>query len=257
MGKTETRSNLQVSGPFLEKRYIDLHSHMLPKMDDGSASTEESLAMIEASLAQGVYCIALTPHFYADRDLPENFLKRRRASLEQLRAQLRGIYPILLPGAEVHYFRDMAKVDALLDFRIHKTRLLLVEMPFCKWTPVMLDDVMTLNARPEIQVVLAHIERYLQDQPKGTLEELVLNGFMIQTNATYFLDFFQRRKALRYLQEGLIHFIGSDSHNMRSRPPRIGDAYQVICDSLGVQEAERQAKRQLRLLLSEEIKKPK
>ena len=62
----------------------DIHSHILPGMDDGSRSTEESLAMLAASAAQGVRAIAATPHFYAMENSPEEFLARRAAAVARL-----------------------------------------------------------------------------------------------------------------------------------------------------------------------------
>ena len=56
---------------------IDLHSHILPQMDDGSRSVDESLQMLAALAAQGVTDVAATPHFYASENSPERFLARR------------------------------------------------------------------------------------------------------------------------------------------------------------------------------------
>lgn len=82
---------------------IDFHSHILPGIDDGSRDIEMSLRMLESSLRQGVTAIALTPHFYADNDTPERFLKRRDESFRELQ-RVSGSRPRLLKGAEVYYF---------------------------------------------------------------------------------------------------------------------------------------------------------
>jgi len=218
-------------------KYIDFHSHILPHMDDGSSSLDESMRMLYISLKQGVYCIALTPHFYAESwDSIEHFLDKRRRSLEMLKSALRTKYPLLLPGAEVKYFRGISDMDDISSLCIYRSDLLLVEMPFCKWTDYMIDDVLKLNGRKDIRIVLAHIERYISDQPQGVISELIRNGILIQSNAEFFLDSSRQKKALSLLRSGVINFIGSDSHDMRSRSPRLGECYDYIRSQIGEDE---------------------
>ena len=65
---------------------IDLHTHILPNVDDGSSSLEESLALLRMLASQGVTLTAATPHFYATSDTPEQFFRRREAAWKQLSA---------------------------------------------------------------------------------------------------------------------------------------------------------------------------
>ena len=78
---------------------IDLHSHILPQVDDGSRSTEESLQMLTALAAQGVTDVAATPHFYASENGPDRFLARRARSWQQLRPHLTASLPRVHLGA--------------------------------------------------------------------------------------------------------------------------------------------------------------
>ena len=81
----------------------DLHTHILPGMDDGAKTPEESLQMLRMERDQGVDTVVLTPHFYRDRERPEWFLARRRASAEALRQEaeaLRG------PAAEYQSLKE-------------------------------------------------------------------------------------------------------------------------------------------------------
>jgi len=64
---------------------IDFHSHVLPKLDDGSRSTKESVEMMRRAVSQGITAMVATPHFYADRETPKEFLKRREESWKRLR----------------------------------------------------------------------------------------------------------------------------------------------------------------------------
>lgn len=212
---------------------IDCHSHILPMMDDGSRSIEESLNMIDESLKQGVHTIMLTPHFYASKDSPSSFIARRKNSLSMLGNALGEREVSLLPGAEVQYFEGLVATDSLSSLKIENTELLLIEMPYGKWKKRVLDDLITINREDGYRVVIAHIERHLSEQHHGVLDELLRNNILIQASAEWFLGGFSRRKALKTLEEGFVHLIGSDCHNMDSRAPNIGQAYEVIRKKLG------------------------
>lgn len=217
---------------------IDFHSHILPEMDDGSKSVEESLQMLGLSARQGINVLALTPHFYADKDTPERFLQRRAQSFEKLLEADPQSAPQLLLGAEVEYFPGMHKTQAIPQLRLQGTKYLLLEMPFSKWTQRMLDEVSELNQSREINVVLAHIDRYLSMQKRGVIESLLSDGIRFQVNADCFLNRRKRGKMLRMLESGYISFLGSDCHNLTDRPPQIGDALEVIGKKLGTATAE-------------------
>ena len=65
------------------------------------------------------------------------------------------------------------------------------------------------------------------------MERLIQSGILIQANASYFADIRTKRKALSLLKNGNIHFLGSDCHNITSRPPKIGKAYEIIKNKFG------------------------
>ncbi len=215
------------------EKLIDFHSHILPNMDDGSASVEMSLQMIQVAFRQGVYAIVLTPHFYAAKDYPDHFLKKRSRLLNDLNAQRQFPVPLLIPGAEIQYFEGLTSMKELPLMRIHKSPGLLIEMPFRTWTGRMIDDLLELNHRGEYRVILAHIERYLDDQKESTIRRLAEAGILMQSNASFFTGTFSKWKALRMLEGGMIHLLGSDCHNMTSRPPNLEKACTVIAEKQG------------------------
>lgn len=204
---------------------IDLHCHVLPHMDDGSRSIEESLVMLETLAKQGVTSVAATSHFYAEENSLDTFLSRRSESVQRLRDVWRSGLPILKPGAEVCYFQGISQCEGLERLRIEGTQLLLLEMPFERWTRRALHEVWELQERPGVVVVLAHMERYLRWQEEDTWAALLERGVLSQCNASFFLNWRMRHRALSLLRDGRIHFLGSDSHNMETRPPRMGEAY--------------------------------
>ena len=104
---------------------IDLHTQILPNVDDGSSSLEESLALLRMLASQGVTLTAATPHFYATSDAPEQFFRRRESAWQQLSAAMESGMPCVLLGAEVAFYRNISQMQQLERFCIGSSRLLL------------------------------------------------------------------------------------------------------------------------------------
>lgn len=212
---------------------IDFHSHVLPGIDDGSRSKEESISMLSEQKRQGAGTVVATPHFYASKTTPEAFLQNRQAAFDSLRDTADELEVDLRLGAEVLYFEGVRNYSALKDFCISGTELFLLEMPFTRWSERLIRDVVDLNSGHGLTVVLAHIDRYFRAQPSRTWEILASQGVLMQVNAEFFINRATRRKAVRLFQKGFVQFIGSDCHNMESRPPNVGAATDVIKKALG------------------------
>ena len=125
--------------------------------------------MLTALAAQGVTDVAATPHFYASENGPDRFLARRARSWQQLRPHLTASLPRLHLGAEVLFFEGIAAFDGLPRLCLSGTDVLLLEMPFRPWNGRMLDELLELADRPDVTVLLAHMERYLPygAEPEG------------------------------------------------------------------------------------------
>lgn len=214
---------------------IDWHNHVLPAMDDGSRDVAESIAMLGMHAAQGVDTVIATPHFYANDESVDSFLERRRKSYETLKRQLPSDAPAILLGAEVKYYQGISRLADLKKLRIEGSQLLLLEMPMNTWTESMIRELIELSGKGGLRIILAHIERYLHLQGRDVWDRLGESGILMQTNASFFTALSTKRKAMTLLREGNIHFLGSDCHNLTSRPPRIGKAFEAIQKKLGVE----------------------
>ena len=216
---------------------LDFHSHILPRVDDGSQSVEESVALLRMLSEQGVDLVAATPHFYADHSTPERFLEKREAAYGRLQEGLRADPSLSAPdirlGAEVWYYPGVSRTKGIEALRLEGTKLLLLEMPMETWGQYTVREILDLNASGALTVVLAHIERYLPLQSPDVWDLLLQNDVLFQVNASFFLSHRSRRKAMKLLRRGQIHWIGSDCHNLSSRPPRIGQAASLIREKLG------------------------
>lgn len=212
---------------------IDFHSHVLPGMDDGSRDARESERMLSMLKEQGVKTVVATPHYSASHESPEDFLVRRKKALEKLEDFLSDEKIRVLSGAEVSYYPGISKLEDLEKLTVEGTSLLLLEMPFTRWTEYTVNELVEIAGFSDVQLVLAHIERYLPLQSKAVWQRLYDSGILMQVNAGFFIRPFTRNRGIRYLKEGKIHFLGSDCHNTTSRPPNLHKAYRFIAKKLG------------------------
>ncbi len=221
---------------------VDFHSHILPGIDDGSASVEESIAMLRMEAAQGIQRVVATPHFYAHHDTLERFLVRRQEAEDQLREGIAGLpeMPEIILGAEVYFFHGISECDALPELTIGKKGYILIEMPPTPWTGSMYAELEQIRDKRGMIPIIAHVDRYFSlfstyAIPKQ-LEKLPV---LVQANAGFFLRGSSKARALRMLERDQIQLLGSDCHNLTTRPPNLDKALSVIEGHLSPQVIER------------------
>lgn len=215
---------------------IDFHSHVLPGIDDGSANIEESLALLELQARQGITHTVATPHFYPGHQSFESFLRRRsqaEAELRQAMAEKTGL-PELTVGAEVHYFRGIGQCEALKALTVGSGKYILIELPYGQWSDRMYQELEEISEKQGLIPVIAHVDRYLGTfSTRGIPEKLMGHGCLIQVNASAFLTPLARRLSLKMLRREQIHLLGSDCHDLSSRPPRLGEAVEKLRGAMG------------------------
>lgn len=213
---------------------IDFHSHILPAIDDGSRNIETTCSMLDMAAGQGVDCMIATPHFYASRDRIESFLERRREAFETVCENLPRGAPRILSGAEVAYFPGLSRADKLGLLTIGDTGVLLLEMPFVSWEKSCVDEVRYILESRKYQVVLAHLERYMNiSENRKYLRELLELPVKVQINAESLTDWKKRGKLVRMFRDGRADFLGSDCHGAHHRPPNLSIGREVLRKKLG------------------------
>jgi len=202
---------------------IDFHTHILPNVDDGSDSIQTSIKMLNELKKQGVKCVCFTPHFYPGEDTLDNFIEKTDKSFCDL--DYKDDLDLVL-GSEVHYYHGISNSENLNLLCIGNSNALLVELPFySEITKGIIDEIIKLNCK--FQVVLAHIERY--DLSFKQLDYLRANGVLFQCNA----NFLNTMKGKKYIKNGYVDCIGSDAHNLDSRPPNFIEAKNAIISVAG------------------------
>ena len=216
---------------------IEIHCHILPGVDDGSKDVETSVKMLRRLALQGAETVVLTPHYYSDSISLADFAARRDAAFAKLQAALPPDSPRLLLGAEVyvsHYLMNNADLSPIC---ITGTHCALLEHNFGDdFGTETLERITALTCDHGIRPILAHIERYkaLMEHP-GLIVQLRDMGCATQVNISSFAgaSFGVRRKLLKYLDNGRIDLIGSDCHNLGTRPPDYADGAAVIVKKFG------------------------
>ena len=212
---------------------VDIHTHILPQMDDGSSSVEETMQMLQLLAQQGVKTVVATPHFYPRQDNPRTFLERRDACVALL-PDMDESLPEIVWGAEVGYFTGMSRSEELEKLQLGQTGLLLIEMPFDNWTDRIVQEVCEIPARHALQPVIAHINRYRSRGQLGKYAQTLLReGVLFQCNADAFEKMFVSRWTVKAFRKGMVHFLGSDCHNCTDRPPKLAQAQKKILAKVG------------------------
>ena len=213
----------------------DLHSHILPGIDDGAKSARESLQLLQMQKSQGVHQIAFTPHFRSESDQIDSFVERRRkaaaALIEPYRAA--NLQIRCKVGAEVSYSPRLLERD-LSPLCLRGTKLLLLEFPFDHY-PSSAENVVYQLIRRGHVVLLAHVERYhfFQEDP-NLLLPLIESGAYVQVNAGSVVRHQKmRRLVISMIRHGMVHAVASDTHSVDKRPPLISEAFDVISEKVG------------------------
>lgn len=211
----------------------DLHTHILPDIDDGAPDMETALSMLDIEEKQGVNTVALTPHFYRSREHISDFLARRNSSWDKLKSNLKNKkHPQLILAAEVAYVPGIADWPELEQLCYTGTKLLLVEPPMTPWNDEMFYQLYAIEGRRGITPMIAHFERYIKIQSKVRIEQFLEMGFPIQISAASLLRFCGRNQAMKLITEYSAVLV-SDCHNMNTRPPNLDEAAHVLKKKLG------------------------
>jgi protein-tyrosine phosphatase len=214
--------------------FVDIHCHLLPELDDGAGSWDEALAMARLAAADGISTIVATVHQLGN--FAENRGDKIRTQADRLQTILnqRGVALKVLPGADVRIEPGMigkirtGEVLTLAD----RGRHVLLELPHEVYLP--LDRLLFDLKRAGLTGILSHPERNqgIIAQP-GVVKSLVESGCLIQVTAASLLGGFGTRVrsvAEQFVKQGLVHFVSTDAHSPRSRPPLLSEAYDRVVE---------------------------
>ena len=217
------------------KVITDLHTHILPGIDDGAKDPEESWLLLNAQAKQGVSRIVFTPHFNITRNSVESFIVNRENSLKRMlnNCKFGSLELDYHLGAEVFFSIDLVKAD-LQSLCINDTRYILVELPMEK-KPEGLTYILLNIINSGYIPIIAHVERYsyITGNPL-ILYNLIYNGCLAQINCkTIIQDNNRSKMAIKFIKWGLVQFICSDCHSIIHRPPNMEEGLKALKKTIG------------------------
>jgi protein-tyrosine phosphatase len=221
---------------------VDIHQHLLPGLDDGSPDLETSIAMARMAVADGITHVVATPHA-SSRYAFEPALIAERLAL--LRGELadRGIPLTLATGCDFHVNYDNVR-DALAHprkYTINASEYLLVELPDLAISPHLAETLYELRLAG-MEPVLTHPERNLRLQGDSErLKDWLRHGLLVQVTAGSVIGQMGKaaeRMAHMLLANRWVHFLATDAHDVRHRPPQMRQAHDLVAERYGVEYAD-------------------
>jgi protein-tyrosine phosphatase len=218
---------------------VDLHCHILPGLDDGAKTIEESLAMAESAIADGITHVVATPH--ASTEYAFDY-SRVSAACHELRLKL-GNRLQLATGCDFHLNpENLAELKkSPQQFCLNQKDYLLVE--FSEFSiPPAIDQMIHHLQLAGLRPIVTHPERngILRAKP-ARLAEWVRVGCYVQVTAGSLLGVFgpgAKSDSISWIARGLVHFVSSDAHNTKSRPLTLRPAFQFVSSRFGKEIAQ-------------------
>lgn len=218
---------------------IDIHTHILPGLDDGAANWDETLNMARAAALEGITTIIATPHHANGRyinpaaDVEED---TRRVN-EQLKAA--GVPVAIMPGQEIRVHDDLLEAWERRELLpLAASSYVLIEMP-SSHIPREMEELIHELRVMQLKPIIAHPERNAEivKHPER-LADLIREGAFAQVTTHSLLGGFGRRieqSAWSLCSSGLIHIVSSDAHHLERRGFRLREAYEAIHDRMGAE----------------------
>ena len=202
----------------LEPILTDMHSHILPTLDDGSKNIEESIELIKGFIDLGYKKLITTPHIMQDY-YPNTVtaIREKRDNLEE--ELLKRSLPIKIEAAAEYYLDEylLETVNSGGDLLLIGGQYILFEMSFMSESPYLKEFIFTMKSKG-ITPILAHVERYTYYiNEMKMIEDILERGALIQMNINSLLGLYSKpvkKVAEKLIDAKFVHFLGSDCHNI-------------------------------------------
>lgn len=218
---------------------IDIHSHILPDIDDGPLDLEQSILMAKKAVVHGIHTVIATPHHENGRFTNEIELVELRVKAFQEELLKRNIPLQIHAGQEIRVYRNLVEdIDAKRTSTLDGSRYILLEFPSDRIPSgiyELLHELQLMNLVP----IIAHPERNreIAENP-GKLLELVQLGALSQITAHSLLGHFSKSiqsLSLDLCRNHLAHFVSSDAHNTTNRGFALAEAYSFLQEKIGTE----------------------
>lgn len=231
---------------------IDIHSHLVPGVDDGSQSLEESLALLKQAEEDGITELITTPHFMKNGEF-----RIKASELVKRFNELKQAYPGSIKfhlGNELYIHPDLPELLEKGEIlTLGESNTILVEFPFQDYKEEYDEILYELSLK--YRIIIAHPERYhyVQEDPNFCLRWLT-EGYYLQSNQSSLFRKETKTVLFSMIEHGFVSFIASDAHN-EYRPLILKEAYDLLEEEFGTSIAKQLIEENPgKLLVNEEIR---
>lgn len=209
---------------------IDIHTHILYNIDDGSGNIKESIDLVQTEIDNNVDKIVFTPHFNPYSDSLDSYIETRAERYKNLCEYFSDKNIEMYIGSEVFYSQLIYYYSTLKEFCFSNKKYILMEFPAMqKFDNEFFKLFYRLIEKFDIIPIIAHIEyyNYIKKHYKVLYRFIELNC-VIQVNADNFINNIKNRFYEKIFNNQLVDIIASDCHNMIKRPPRLKEAMDLV-----------------------------
>ena len=219
--------------------YFDIHSHILPAIDDGAKNKTQALKLLKMMEEDRISDVLATPHFYSEQMELIDFLEDRKNAYESILPYIEDKAPKIYLGAEVLYFVNLGNFRGIKKLTLNNSKYILLEMKN-KYMGKLLFNDFELLAENGIIPIIAHIERYYKNKNfKLLLKEVKEKNIPVQINATSFFKFRYKKVIKKIFKMGLFCVLATDTHSVEHRPPLMRNAMKYVSEKYGKKQANR------------------
>jgi len=200
--------------------FADIHTHIIPGIDDGAKDEKASRAILEMLIKQGITDVCFSSHFYPQNKPMKEFLQKRADGYAKIKdiCQELGIKPHL--ASEVAIAKNIFLYQDISELCIDGGEFLLTELPF-DYADVSLvkDMILRLTVNFSVTPIIVHPERYVDFFNEDFLTEMAELGCYAQFDIDALTNRRIRKKLIKFIEGDLIQFVGSDCHDVTNRKP--------------------------------------
>lgn len=214
--------------------YFDLHSHILPSIDDGSKNIEESVQLLEMMKLDGIESVIATSHFYPAEMNLEDYIEQTSSAFKLLCETAKGKeLPNLYLGCELLFYSGIGNIENSETLCLNRSKYLLLELTDFDLGLSCFEDILALKEKGIIPII-AHIERYFKGKNyKQLLDFVEDNNIPVQLNAASVMTRPYRRIVKKILSRDIFCVLATDTHSVNERPPLLTAAYSFIETKFG------------------------
>ncbi len=210
--------------------FLDIHSHILPAVDDGAQSLSESIEILKMMKSQGITHVIATPHFYPFEDTLDDFSKKVTSAYNAIKIEAqKNTLPEIFLGAEVLYYEGISDSMSLYDLCLSNSNFLLLEFSGTNIPNRAFEDLRVLIENHGIIPIIAHIERYAKNKNfKKLLRFIKGRNIPAQINADSLLENSLASTFKMLFKKGIVTYIATDSHSTDFRTPKLNEAKTIL-----------------------------